>query len=193
MKKIILALMLLMSIECLVASDVNASKKYDTLDVLSDTIDLVDMALSVDEINIKLASCVKHHFDVDGLTWNENWKNSAKGIEFIKYINENHGVGLTYITFRNSFNIRTEAGGFVYKYTSSNDYFGIRPNVKLYGLYQKGYYGSWNDMKGYDANTDNKFFAPLASTGFEYKNFTVDIVGTMSTLHAVTFGYSFKL
>jgi len=165
MKKIILAIVLMMSIECLVA----------------------------DEVNVKALSYVKHHFDVDGLTWNEGFKNSAKGIEYIHDLDSNHGIGLTYITFRNSFDIRTEAGGFVYKYTSDDDYFGIRPNVKLYGLYQKGYYGSWDDVKPYDPNTDDKFFSPMISAGLEYKSFVVDMVGTQNTLHAITLGYSFKI
>jgi len=151
--------------------------------------------LVADEVNIKVASYVKHHFGIDGLTWNEGFKNSAKGIEYIHDLDENHGVGLTYITFRNSFDIRTNAGGFVYKYTSSNDYFGIRPNLKLYGLYQDGYYGSWRKIQGFSNNGgDNRFWTPMISAGFEIPcGLTLDVVGTSNTLHAVTFGYSFKI
>lgn len=192
MKKIILALMLTFS--GLSASDANTTSEYGTLDKVSDILWLSEKALLADEINIKFASYVKHHFNIKNLNWNEGFKNGAKGIELIKYVDDNkrHGLGLTYITFRNSFDIRTNAGGIVYKYQRGK-FFDIKPNIKLYGLYQKGYYGSWNNVKPYDLNSDDKFFTPMVSAGLEYKGFTVDGVGTSDTLSAITFGYSFKL
>jgi len=186
MKKILLIL-LIFGASCLVADEKEIEQSsYEILDT-------VELLLYVDEVNIKALSYVKHHFNVNGLNWNEGFKNSAKGIEGIHYLDKNHGIGLTYITFRNSFDVRTSAGGFVYKYTADNDYLGIRPNVKLYALYQKGYYGSWDNPSGFsDGIKDNKFWSPLVSTGLEYKNITLDIVGTHNTLHAITLGYSFK-
>jgi hypothetical protein len=168
---------------------------YDGIDeVLELSTDAIDFILDLDEINIKVLSYVKHHFNIDGLNWNEGFKNSAKGIEGIKYLDKNHGIGLTYLTFRNSFDVRTSAGGFVYKYTTDEIVKDFRSNIKLYALYQKGYYGSWDNPSGFsDGNSDNKFWTPLVSVGFDYKNFTIDVVGTHNTLHAITFGYSFKL
>jgi len=203
MNKIILALMLIVGIECLSANEIDLYdirevfqerldyKQFDPDDkdlLIIEEIDAILDRVKKGEINVKVLSYVKH-YKIDGL--NEGFKNSAKGIEYIHYLDNNHGIGLSYITFKNGFNVRTEAGGFVYKYTSSNDYFGIRPNIKLYGLYQKGYYGSWNSLKPY--GIDNKFWLPLISGGLEYKCFVVDIIGTQDTLHAITFGYSFKL
>jgi len=145
-----------------------------------------------DEINLKFASYVKHHIMFDNLEWNEGFKNSAKGIEYIHYLTKNDGIGLTYLTFRNSYDVRTHAGGFVYKRVYDK-ILGIIPNTKAYVLYQKGYYGTWDNVLGFDdGKTDNKFWTPLASVGFEYKGFTVDVVGHHKYLHAVTFGYSIK-
>jgi len=146
-----------------------------------------------DEINLKVASYVKHHIMFDNLEWNEGFKNSAKGIEYIHYLDEHNGIGVTYITFRNSYDIRTHAGGFVYK-RIYDKILGIIPNTKAYMLYQKGYYGAWDNVLGYSTDgSDNKFWTPLASAGFEYEGFTVDVVGHHKYLYAVTFGYSFKV
>jgi len=148
--------------------------------------------MAKDEINLKFASYVKHHIVFDNFTWNEGFKNSAKGIEYIHYLDEKNGIGVTYITFKNSYYKRTTAGGLVYKRVYDK-ILGIIPNTKAYVLYQKGYYGTWDNVRGYSRDgSDNKFWTPLASLGFEYKGFTIDIIGHHKYLHAVTFGYSIK-
>lgn len=190
MKKILIVLLLVFSSVVFAEEVKTEPTQYGVLDDVENIVELVSM---FDEVNIKVASYVKHHFVIDNLDWNEGFKNSAKGIEGISYLNEHHGVGLSYITFRNSFNVRTNAAGFVYKYTSSEIFKDFKTNMKVYYLFQKGYYGTWDKPLGWSSETDNEFWTPLMSTGVEYKNFTLDIVGTHTTLHAVTFGYSFKL
>jgi len=117
---------------------------------------LMAACLSADEINIKVGSFVKHHMDF-GFKWNEGFKNQAKGIEYLREIDEIHSVGLTYLNFTNSFYKKTIAKGFVYRYNKPLTE-NLSLNTKFYALYQEGYYGKWNKLQGYSNTTDNKFF-----------------------------------
>jgi len=174
MKKLLLSLLLVSG--CLMAGDIRPK----------------------DEIKFALGSYVKHHIIFDNLEWNEGFENSAKGIEYIHYLDKKNGIGLTYLTFRNSYDVRTHAGGIVYKRVYDK-ILGIIPNTKGYILYQKGYYGTWDNVLGFsDGKTDNKFWTPLASVGFEYPiseriGLTIDVVGHHKYLHAITGGITIHL
>lgn len=154
---------------------------------------LLVLGLQAEELNIKFASYVKHNIEV-GYDFNEGFKNHAKGIEYIHTVDKNHGYGLTYMDFYNSYYQKTVAKGFVYKYTSDEIIEGLHSNVKLYALHQKGYYGDWTNLKGWASKPgeSNQFWAPMMSAGIDYHGLTFDFVGTPDSLYAVTVGYSFK-
>ena len=152
---------------------------------------LISAALRADEVQFTLGSSVKHHFKIPGLEWNEGGGNSAKGITYYLEFDNTHSVGVAHVRFLNSFYVPTKATGIVYRYkkelTNTIDTF-----VELYGVYQEGYYGEWDKVRGYDPNTDNKFITPLAMAGLTWwfhkdMGLTIKGIGTSDTLHVKTF------
>ena len=72
--------------------------------------------LNADEINIKVGSYVDHKVNY-GFDWNEGFNNRAKGIEYLYDTNnKNHGIGLTYINFINSYGNKTRESCIKYRW-----------------------------------------------------------------------------
>ena len=136
------------------------------------------------EINIKFGSYLKHHSKV--FDFNEGWKNRAKGIEYLYKVDKKNHLGLTYLNYKNSFNKKTIVKGFVYRYSLDPMIFSITPNMKLYYVKQKGYYGSWDNPNPYASYSgeSNEFWTPLISTGITWNDSTIDMVGSVDTFHA---------
>ena len=144
------------------------------------------------EVGVKFASLVDHKQNF-GFEWNEGFSNHAKGIEYLYNLDGKNSIGVTYICFSNSFFVKTCVKGFVYR-RAFEAWKGIEPNIKLYALHQRGYYGSWKDLRGHpnSPNDNNDFWAPLASIGFMYRGFTIDAVGFPDMLTIVLFGYNWR-